>query len=85
MLKISHIDAYYDKVQALHNVSLEVGEHEIISLIGANGAGKSTLMKTIIGLLEPKNGKIGVYGRGYYQSKKYSHCCKRNCLCSGRP
>ena len=69
MLKISHIDAYYDKVQALHDVSLEVGEHEIISLIGANGAGKSTLMKTIIGLLEPKNGKIEFMGEDITKAK----------------
>ena len=40
MLKVNHIDAYYGKVQALHDVSLEVGGDEIISLIGANGAGK---------------------------------------------
>ncbi len=58
MLKVNHIDAYYGKVQVLHNVSLEVGENEIISLIGANGAGKSTLMKTIMGLIRPKQGTI---------------------------
>lgn len=58
MLKINHIDAYYGKVQALHNVSLEVGNNEIISLIGANGAGKSTLMKTVMGLLKPRNGNV---------------------------
>lgn len=58
MLKINHIDAYYGKVQALHDVSLEVGNNEIISLIGANGAGKSTLMKTVMGLLKPRNGNV---------------------------
>lgn len=58
MLKINHIDAYYGKVQALHDVSLEVGSNEIISLIGANGAGKSTLMKTVMGLLKPRQGSV---------------------------
>ena len=58
MLRVNHIDAYYGKVQVLHDVSLEVGENEIISLIGANGAGKSTLMKTIMGLIRPKQGTI---------------------------
>ena len=53
MLEIKHIDAFYGKVQALYDVSLEVGDNEIISLIGANGAGKSTLMKTVMGLLRP--------------------------------
>lgn len=58
MLKVNHVDAFYGKVQVLHDVSLEVGENEIISLIGANGAGKSTLMKTIMGLIRPKHGNI---------------------------
>lgn len=58
MLKINNIDAYYGKVQVLHDVSLEVGENEIISLIGANGAGKSTLMKTVMGLLKPRRGSV---------------------------
>ncbi len=44
MLEIKHIDAFYGKVQVLYDVSLEVGDNEIISLIGANGAGKSTLI-----------------------------------------
>jgi len=58
MLKISNIDAFYGKVQALYDVSLEVGENEIISLIGANGAGKTTLMKTVMGLLKSKKGSV---------------------------
>ena len=62
MLKINNIDAYYGKVQVLHNVSLEVGSNEIISLIGANGAGKSTLMKTVMGLIKPRKGSIEFQG-----------------------
>lgn len=62
MLKINNIDAYYGKVQVLHDVSLEVGENEIISLIGANGAGKSTLMKTVMGLLKPRRGSVMFQG-----------------------
>ena len=58
MLEIKHIDAFYGKVQALYDVSLEVGDNEIISLIGANGAGKSTLMKTVMGLLRPARGEV---------------------------
>ena len=43
MLKVNGIDVYYGKVQALFDVSIEVGDNEIVSIIGANGAGKTTL------------------------------------------
>jgi branched-chain amino acid transport system ATP-binding protein len=58
MLKINEIDVFYGNIHALKNVSLEINEGEIVTLIGANGAGKSTLLKTISGLLKPKNGEI---------------------------
>jgi branched-chain amino acid transport system ATP-binding protein len=62
MLKVSHIDVYYGKVQALWDVSFHVEDGEIISLVGANGAGKSTLLKTISGILHPTAGKIEFNG-----------------------
>lgn len=62
MLKVKNIDVYYGNIQALRNVSLEVNEGEIVTLIGANGAGKSTLLKTISGLLKPKLGSIEYLG-----------------------
>ncbi|MCQ6280303.1 ABC transporter ATP-binding protein [Bacillus sp. EB600] len=58
MLKINEVDVFYGNIHALKNVSLEINEGEIVTLIGANGAGKSTLLKTISGLLKPKNGEI---------------------------
>lgn len=58
MLQVKEIDVFYGNIQALHGVSLEVNEGEIVTLIGANGAGKSTLLKTISGLLKPKKGSI---------------------------
>lgn len=57
------MDVYYGNIQALHNISLEVNEGEIVTLIGANGAGKSTLLKTLSGLLKPKKGKIEFLGK----------------------
>ncbi|WP_431028475.1 ABC transporter ATP-binding protein [Lysinibacillus sp. LZ02] len=58
MLKINNIDVFYGNIQALRDISIEVNEGEIVTLIGANGAGKSTLLKTISGLLKPKKGSI---------------------------
>ena len=58
MLKIENIDVYYDKIHAIKNVSFEVHEGEVVSLIGANGAGKTTILKTISKLMEPAHGVI---------------------------
>lgn len=58
MLKVNNIDVFYGNIHALKDVSLEVNEGEIVTLIGANGAGKSTLLKTLSGLLKPKQGDI---------------------------
>jgi len=62
MLKVENIDVYYGKVQALYDVCFEVGENEIVSIIGSNGAGKSTLMKTIMGVNKPAKGTIEFNG-----------------------
>ena len=63
MLKVNGIDVYYGKVQALFDVSIEVGDNEIVSIIGANGAGKTTLMKSIMGINKPKKGTIEYNGQ----------------------
>ncbi|MBI1280418.1 MAG: ATP-binding cassette domain-containing protein [Anaerolineaceae bacterium] len=58
MLQIDNIDVYYGKIQALKGVSLTVNDGETVALIGSNGAGKSTTLRTISGLLRPKQGSI---------------------------
>lgn len=58
MLEVKNIDVFYGEVQILWNVSLKVFEKELVTLIGSNGAGKTTLIKTISGILIPKNGEI---------------------------
>jgi branched-chain amino acid transport system ATP-binding protein len=62
MLKISEIDVFYGDLQVLWNVSFEVRQKEIVSLIGANGAGKSTTLRTISSLLTPRKGTIDFNG-----------------------
>lgn len=63
MLKIEGIDVYYGAIHALKGLSLEVKQGSIVTLIGANGAGKTTTLKTISGLLRPKNGQIVFKGQ----------------------
>lgn len=58
MLSAQNIKTYYGNIQALKDISLEIRDGEIVTLIGANGAGKTTILKTIAGLLKPKEGKI---------------------------
>lgn len=58
MLKVNNIVTYYGDICVLHNVSIEVGDNEIVSIIGSNGAGKSTLMNNISGIVPVKSGSI---------------------------
>lgn len=58
MLQLDNIDVYYGKIQTLKAVSLEVRDGELVTLIGSNGAGKSTTLRTISGLLRPRQGRI---------------------------
>ena len=62
LLKVENIDAYYGKVAALKDVSFEVHEGQIVTLLGSNGAGKSTTLRTISGLISPSAGKVTFLG-----------------------
>jgi branched-chain amino acid transport system ATP-binding protein len=62
LLKIDAINVYYNAIHAVKNVSLEVTEGEIVTLIGANGAGKSTILMTVSGLLRSRTGSISFMG-----------------------
>lgn len=63
MLTIDNINVYYGAIHALKGISVNVKEGEIVTLIGANGAGKSTTLRTISGLLKPKEGSINFEGK----------------------
>ena len=58
MLKVDNIDVYYGAIHAIKGISIEVSKGEIVTLVGSNGAGKSTTLRTISGLMKPKNGTI---------------------------
>lgn len=58
LLEVKDLQVYYGVIQALKNVSFEVNEGEIVTLIGANGAGKTTTMQSIIGLIPARSGSV---------------------------
>jgi len=66
MLKVKNIETWYDLIRALHGISFEVNEGDIVALLGANGAGKTTTLKTIMRLLDddqPEKGTIEFLGK----------------------
>ena len=63
ILKVEDINVYYGSIHAIKGVSFEVGEGEIVTLIGANGAGKSTTLNTISGLLHSRTGSVTFLGQ----------------------
>jgi branched-chain amino acid transport system ATP-binding protein len=62
MLEVEKINVFYDDAQALWDVSFEVNQGEIVTLVGSNGAGKSTTLKAISGLVPPSTGEIRLEG-----------------------
>ena len=62
ILEVENIHSYYGNIHALKGISLTVEKGEIVTLIGANGAGKSTTLRTISGLLKPREGKVSFEG-----------------------
>lgn len=77
MLKIANLKAGYGKIRAVHEVSLEVGQGELVTLIGANGAGKSTTLKSIVGLVQEREGEV------FFKGKNISRIAPYNALAEG--
>ncbi len=63
LLLVNEIEAYYGRVRALHNVSLEVREGSVVALLGSNGAGKTTTLRVISGLVKPTRGYVEFDGQ----------------------
>jgi branched-chain amino acid transport system ATP-binding protein len=71
ILVLDSVHTYYGHIHALQGVSIEVDRGEVVTLIGANGAGKTTTLKTICGLLHPREGQVTFEGRDI--SKRAAH------------
>ena len=71
ILKVEDMHVYYGAIHAVKGVSFEVGEGEVVALIGANGAGKSTIMKTVSGLMHPRSGSITFNGMNIAHTDAY--------------
>ena len=63
MLKVENIHTYYGNIHALNGINLHIEQGEIVTLIGGNGAGKTTTLRTISGLLKPREGQITLDGQ----------------------
>ena len=63
MFKVDHLSVHYGVIQAVKDVSFEVNEGEVVTLIGANGAGKTSILRTISGLVRPSAGEINFLGK----------------------
>ena len=63
LLELQNVHTYYGKIHALKGISVTVEKGEIVTLIGSNGAGKSTTLRTISGLLSPRQGEVSFKGR----------------------
>ncbi len=63
MLELTDLHTYYGNIRALRGLSLSVQAGEIVTLIGANGAGKTTTLRTILGTVQPRRGRVSFNGR----------------------
>lgn len=62
VLEASELQTYYGKSHILHDVSLSVGEGEVVTLLGRNGAGKTTMLRTLVGLTPARQGSVTIFG-----------------------
>jgi branched-chain amino acid transport system ATP-binding protein len=58
LLRLRNVDTYYGEIHILQKVSLEVGEGELVCLLGGNASGKSTTLKTVLGIVRPRRGTV---------------------------
>jgi branched-chain amino acid transport system ATP-binding protein len=76
LIEIENVHTYYGNIHALKGISLTVDKGEIVTLIGGNGAGKSTTLKTLSGLLRPRQGSVRLEGEDLTQYPPYEIVAK---------
>ena len=81
LLKVDNIKVYYGNINAIKDISFEVNEGEIVTLIGANGAGKSSILNTVAGLIKPKSGEILFDGQSIIGAPAHKIVSKGMALC----
>ena len=81
LLEVKNIKVYYGNINAIKDISFEVNEGEIVTLIGANGAGKSSILNTVAGLIKPKSGEIIFDGQGIIGLPAHKIVSKGMALC----
>ena len=62
LLRLRDVDTYYGEIHILQRLSIEIGEGELVCLLGGNASGKSTTLKTILGIVRPRNGTVELSG-----------------------
>jgi len=79
-LEIDKLNANYGAVQVLHDISLNVEESEVVSLIGPSGSGKSTLLRTLVGVTKPTSGLVNIAGTSVNYSSRANLRKMRNSM-----
>jgi branched-chain amino acid transport system ATP-binding protein len=76
LLEVNNVHTYYGYIHALKGISFTVDEGEIVTLIGSNGAGKSTTLRTICGLMQPREGSVFFKGENIHESQAHEMVSK---------
>jgi len=74
LLRLSGINTYYGQIHILQGVDIDVGEGELVSLLGGNASGKSTTLKTILGLVRPRTGAVEFAGEDVTDRAGWRSC-----------
>jgi branched-chain amino acid transport system ATP-binding protein len=76
LLRVDDVTTYYGQIRILEGVSLEVGEGELVCLLGGNASGKSTTLKTVLGIVRPKTGSVQIAGEDVTRCSVSDRICR---------